>query len=406
MIVVFGLNHKTAPIQIQERISSCAQSIKNTLTQCTFLEEFMLIKTCNRFEIIYSCENAHDIVAYLANNCDLDSTELNTCSYQYQNEEACRHLMQVCSGIDSMVIGETEIFGQVKQAYKQALTEKTVGDDLTKIMPYIFMVAKQVRSSTDITTNHLSLAYTLLQLTKSVFTVEKSTILFIGAGEIITKILKIFQEDNLHKIYIANRTTEKAKLLATNAKATVIDLAEINNYIQSVDIIISGISSPLPIIGKGLIERAIEHKSPKLLIDLGMPRNMEPEISSVKNAYLYNLDNIHDILSKNIANRKAAAKNAAKIIDIEAKQCFSRFQTLNTIHIVKEFRSEIEIMRDMAKQQAIIDIQNGKCPEEVIHNTLQILTNKILHKPTIYIKKAIQNKRHDLIKLTKDFFTI
>lgn len=406
---IIGFNHKTAPINIRELISKDSTELacmSQQLQESNIVLEFMLVSTCNRFEVIAICERPQQILDWLAQYKNISPQTLSNHVYIHLDVAACKHLIAVCSGLDSMVLGENEIFGQIKAAYNTAIEAKTITKHIPYLMSMIFNSAKQIRTSTNITASSISLAYTLIKLIKSVFEVQNSKILFIGAGEMIAKIIPYCQQQNFAQIFIANRSREKATQLAANA--TVVNLSDIQNYLPQVDIIISAVSSPLPVIGKGLVESTCAQKksSPLLIIDLGMPRNVEPEVKQLREVYLYNLDNLNSIINEGINNRKNAAKSATKIVDYEASTCFNRYETSESLAVIRDFRSEAVTIREICEEKALEALKAGKCPEQVLTTALRELTNKILHKPTVYLRKAVIAKRDDLVHLTKDFLKL
>ena len=406
---IIGFNHKTAPINIRELISKDSTELagmSQQLQESNIALEFMLVSTCNRFEIIAICDDPQRILEWLAQYKNISHQTLSNHSYTHLDVAACKHLIAVCSGLDSMVLGENEIFGQIKAAYNTAIEAKTITKHIPYLMSIIFNSAKQIRTSTNIAASSISLAHTLIKLIKSVFEVQNSKILFIGAGEMITKILPYCEKQNFSQIFIANRSRAKASELTANA--TAINLSDIQNYLPQVDIVISAVSSPLPVIGKGLVESTCAQKklSPLLIIDLGMPRNVEPEVKQLREVYLYNLDNLNGIIEEGLSNRKNAAKSATKIIASEAISCFNRYETSESLTVIRDFRSEAMTLRELCEEKALEALKAGKCPEQVLTAALRELTNKILHKPTVYLRKAIIAKRDDLVHLTKDFLKL
>ena len=408
---IIGFNHKTAPINIREMISKGGAELaymSQELQKNNLALEFMLVSTCNRFEIIAICDDHQKILEWLAEYKNISIETLYNHSYIHLDVAACKHLIAVCSGLDSMVLGENEIFGQIKAAYNKAFTAQTIKKHIPYLMSEIFKAAKQIRTNTNIAASPISLAYTLIKLIKSVFEIPSSKILFIGAGEMIAKILPYCNEQNFDQIFIANRSAAKAGSLAQMQCATLINLSDIQNYLPQVDIVITAVSSPLPIIGKGLIESTCAQKkrSPLLIIDLGMPRNVEQEVKKIREVYLYNLDNLNSIIEQGLSNRQNAAVSAAKIVDHEASVCFNRYETSESLIVIKKFRSEVASIRELCSEKAIAELKAGKCPEQVLIAAMRDLTNKILHKPTVYLRKAIIARRDDLVQLTKDFFKL
>jgi glutamyl-tRNA reductase len=408
---VIGFNHKTAPINIRELISKDSTDLADMSQQlqaANLALEFMLVSTCNRFEVITICDDHQKILEWLAQYKNINIETLYNHSYIHLNVAACKHLITVCSGMDSMILGENEIFGQIKTAYNKAIAAKTIKKHIPYLMSAIFNSAKQIRTNTNIAASPISLAYTLIKLIESVFEIPNSKILFIGAGAMITKIIPYCVERNFAQTFIANRSATKASSIAATTNATLVNLSDIHNILPQVDIVITAVSSPLPIIGKGLIESTCAQKkrSPLLIIDLGMPRNVEQEVKQLREVYLYNLDNLNSIIKQGLNHRQNAARSAAKIVDYEATACFNRYETSESLIVIKTFRRDAVLMREICEIKALEALRAGKCPEQVLTETLRDLTNKILHKPTVCLRKAIIAGRDDLVQLTKDFFKL
>lgn len=401
---VIGFNHKTAPINIRELISKDSSELSymsQHLQQANIATEFMLLATCNRFEIIAICDDPKALKKWLAQYKNISIETINEHCYAHLDVAACKHLIAVCSGLDSMVLGENEIFGQIKSAYNNALNSGTITKHIPYLMSLIFSCAKKIRTNTNISASAVSLPYTLIKLIKSVFEIQNSKILFIGAGEMITKVIPYCRTQNFAQMFIANRSIAKAQNITP--EANVISLSDIPRYLPQVDIVISAVSSPLPIIGKGLVQNT---KSPLLIIDLGMPRNVEPEVRELSEVYLYNLDNLNSVIEKGLNDRESAAKNAQEIIADKAHSCFNRYTTSKSLKVIKDFRLEAAMLRESCEEKALESLKAGKCPEQVLQEALRELTNKILHKPTVNLRKAVITKRDDLVHLTKDFLKL
>ncbi|MBT4884751.1 MAG: glutamyl-tRNA reductase [Legionellales bacterium] len=410
-VFIIGFNHRSTSIDIREKLASSISeqsNIMSILMREAIVAGCMILSTCNRLELICSCDNSNDVLTRLAALKNINIDTLQASVYIYKDFEAFKHLLRVSSGLDSMLLGETQIFGQIKGSYSLACSLGFIGAELSQILPHIFFLAKQVRSKTNISSSPVSLAYSIVSLAKSVFNLEQKKVMLLGSGEIITKIVTYFVEQNFQEIIIANRTFSKAEALAKKHNVKAISLSEMQTYLPEVDIVISAVTSQLPIIGKGLVERAVKAKNSvaTLYIDLGVPRNIEPEVKGLAGVYLYNIDNLQGIINKGLQNRQQAAINAEDMVEIEAKKFYNKYCTLGSLSIVRDFRRQIESVRDEVMQNSIQALHQGRDATDVLQDSLRQLTNKILHRPTVSIRKAIIAQREDLLKLTKDFFNL
>ncbi|MEE3003040.1 MAG: glutamyl-tRNA reductase [Pseudomonadota bacterium] len=412
-LVIVGFNHIKTSIEFREQLA-CSNdeqvNIVSNLVNMSLVQGGFILATCNRLEIICTCDDPRRVLQEFSLYKNIDFNLMTKYAYIYQGLDAFTHLLRVASGLDSMVLGETQVFGQLRQGFNLAANYSLLGDYLTKVMSKIFFLAKQVRNDSDLENNSLGYANVILNLAKSVFNLKNKKILLIGAGDTISKIITYFIGVNFAEIIIANRTYENAEKLAKKFSLRPIHFSDITSQVQEVDIIISAISSPLPIIGKGMIERRFKDNSnvnkTLLLVDLGVPRNIEPEVKDIEDVYLYNIDNLHDIIEKSLNNRKQAAKDAELIVAHEAKQCFKQFEDMASLEILKNFRCNVENIRDEVLESSKNALKHGKDANYVLELALRQLTNKILHKPTLSIRKAIVAERGDILKLTKDFLEL
>lgn len=410
-VVIIGFNHRSTSIDIREKLASTVSeqsNIMSVLMRESLVSGCMVLSTCNRLELVCSCDDSNKILVRLADLKNIDLAVLQSSVYIYKDYAAFKHLLRVSSGLDSMLLGETQIFGQIKSAYGLAESLGFLGAELSQVIPHIFFLAKQVRSNTKISSSPVSLAYSIVSLAKSIFNLEQKKVMLLGSGEIITKIITYFVEQGFQEIIIANRTFAKADALAKKYNVKAISLSEMQSYLPEVDIVISAVASPLPIIGKGLVERvvSVKKKAITLYVDLGVPRNIEPEVKGLSGVYLYNIDNLQDIINKGLKNRQQAAINAEAMVDVEVEKFYNRYCTLGSLSIVRDFRRQIELVRDEVMQNSLQALHQGQDATYVLQESLRQLTNKILHRPTVSIRKAIIAQRDDLLALTKDFFNL
>ena len=322
-INVLGVNHKSAPINVREKLVFDKDSIPRALTEIKKIEgvnEVVLVSTCNRTEI-YTENNLDNtkIINWLNNNQDVEK-DCEPFTYSYYEEQAVKHLFNVTSGVDSMVIGENEILGQVKEAYKLADQNKCLASSLKRLFEYSFSVAKEVRTKTDIGSNPVSFMFTSITLIKKIFDdISSKRALVVGSGYMIKLAIKYLHANNVRNITLTNRNYEKGSKIAKDNQCGYSRLQYLPNIISSHDIIISSTSSSIPIIGKGMMESCLNNSNlkPYVIIDLGVPRDVEPEINELDNVYLYSIDDLGKVIENNYKIREKAVIEAEKIINFK-----------------------------------------------------------------------------------------
>lgn len=410
-IIAYGINHKSAPIEIRERMiydPTQASAALQKLSSEHSVNEAVLISTCNRTEIYTLPEHQHTIYHWLTENHP-SNFDISTFCYQYQGLAAIRHLLRVSSGLDSMVLGEPQIFGQVKQAFQIACESGTVGQQLKHLFPAIFSASKQIRHKTAIGKSPVSMAYAILQLARRIFSrVERCHILFIGTGHMIELAATYLASAGVQKFTVASRTREKAQSLAATLSAQGIALSDIPQALKEADIVISATASQLPIIGKGMVENVLRSRKhrPLLMVDLAVPRDIEAEIAGLGDVYLYNLDDLQHIIAENLKNRAEAAKQAEAMVEIQAQHYMRQLRILDAKEMILNYRQGLEKIRDQELLKALQQLQLGHEASDIIKIFAHNLVNKIMHGPTLKLRQAAYNEQMDLLLLAKNLLEI
>ena len=389
-LFALGINHQTASVSLRERIAFAPELLldayQQLLTQSSVLEA-VIVSTCNRTEIYCHLDrdNFQQVIDWLCLFHRVEKSELIESLYCHRDEQAVRHLFRVASGLDSLVLGEPQILGQIKQAFATASQAKSVNKITNKWFQHSFSVAKRVRTETQIGANAVSVAFAAVSLAKQIFSeLSQSHVLLIGAGETIELVGKYLLEHNVPNITIANRTLTRAVQLVDIFDAQAITLEEIPNHLADADIIISSTASPLPIIGKGMVERAlkIRRHQPMLFIDIAVPRDIEPEVAELNDAYLYSVDDLHGIIEENKQARQEAAVEAEKIVTECVIDFSSWIESLKAVESIRLYRSKSESLRDQLLAQASLALDNGGEPEKILKELAFKLTNKLIHHPS------------------------
>lgn len=318
-------------------------------------------------------------------------------------------MMRVASGLDSLILGEPQIFGQIKSAYAVGQEAGTVSTVLNQVFQQVFSAAKRVRSETAIGKNPVSVAYASVNLATQIFAnLHNAHALLIGAGETIELVAKHLRDKNIGKITVANRTLNRAQELGEAYSADAILLSDIPDFLPQADIIISSTASQLPILGKGAVESALKKRKhkPYFMVDIAVPRDIEPEVEELADVYLYTVDDLEEVVQDNIRARSSAANLAQQIIDQEVDNWTKEYRALAAVDTIRAFRSSVEKIRDAEIDKAMLALERGQDSTEVINSLARNLTNKLLHKPTTRLKQASEEGRDDAINATKELFDL
>jgi len=400
-LVTVGINHKTAPVSIRERVAFAPEKMFDALGELVHLEraqEAVIVSTCNRTELyclVESDEKVTRIIEWLSEYHCIPLEELQKFCYAHHEDESVRHVMRVASGLDSLVLGEPQILGQVKSAFAVSQEGKYIGANLQGLFQKTFSIAKQVRTDTSIGENPVSIAFASVSLAQRIFAdVKKSTALLIGAGQTIELVAKHLKESGIKRIIVANRTLTRAQVLAEEMGAEAILLSDIAEYLPLADIVISSTASQLPIIGKGVIEKAIakRRRKPMLLIDIAVPRDIEPEVEDVKDIYLYTVDDLHSVIQENQKARLDAAKEAEVIIDDGVTAFRKNIESRKVTDIIVNYRQQAESIKQLELAKAVKSLDAGQTPEQVLQKLAHNLMNKLINSPTQYLRVAGANE--------------
>lgn len=413
-LLAFGVNHTTAPLELRERIIICSDSMPEALSRLsgeTGIQEAAILSTCNRTEIYCSIEQIPEYrpVQWLSDFHGMSHEQLRPYLYQHPDANAVKHILRVASGLDSMILGEPQVLGQLKDAYRTALQVGSIGKLLSRLFQHSFRVAKQIRSSTTIGTHPVSVAFAAVRLSQQIFgDLNNHTALLIGAGDTIELAARHLRENGLQKMIIANRTLEKSQQLATEFSAYAIPLADIPHHLAEADIVISSTASQLPILGKGAIERAIRRRKhrPMFMVDIAVPRDIEPEAGELEDVYLYTVDDLQDVIHENLRNRRQAALQAEEIIDVQVTHFMDWLNSLDAVTTIRSLREQAQSIQAEVLLNARQKLRSGADPEEVLHEVTRLLTNKLIHSPSAQLRAAGANGRKDLLSAAQEIFNL
>lgn len=411
-LLALGINHNTAPVSLRERITfspdTLDQALESLLEQ-PMVQGGVVLSTCNRTELYLSVEEQENLqerlVSWLCGYHKLNEEEVRNSLYWHHDGDAVSHLMRVASGLDSLVLGEPQILGQVKKAYADSQRGHSGVSALDRMFQKSFSVAKRVRTETDIGAHAVSVAFAACTLARQIFeSLSTVTVLLVGAGETIELAARHLREHKVSKMIIANRTRERASRLADEVGAEVIGLADIDERLKEADIIISSTASPLPIIGKGMVERALKARrnQPMLLVDIAVPRDIEPEVGKLTSAYLYGVDDLQTILSQNLAQRKAAAVQAECIVAQETGEFMSWVRAQSVGETIREYRDQANQVREELTAKALAALQQGGDAETIMQDLAWKLTNRLIHSPTKSLQQAARDGDDERLQILRN----
>lgn len=408
-LITLGLNHKTTPLELRERLAFTPQALPDalhSLHRLKGIDEAAIVSTCNRTELYCAVNSdaSQSIIDWFSHYHGFESSMIKSHLYTYGHKETIHHAMSVTCGLDSMVLGEPQIAGQMKDAYSIAQQQGTLGRMLGKLFQHSFAVAKQVRTDTAIGSSPVSVAFAAVSLAKQIFgELNESTALLIGAGETIELTARHLHSQKIKHMIIANRSLERAENLAAEFNGEAIRLPQIAEHLHRADIVIASTASPLPILGKGTVERAlkIRKRQPIFMVDLAVPRDIEPEVASLDDVYLYAVDDLQQVIDENLQSRQQAAEQAEDIIKDEVHHYLNWQRSLDSVDIISELRTATHNMSQAVLNKALKQLAAGEAPEQALEFLAHTLTNKFLHTPCIHIRKASEDNDQDLINAAK-----
>ena len=410
-LFTIGVNHTTAPISIRENVAFTDANLRHALSDLTaqHAAEAAILSTCNRTEIYVQSNSPEFIVNWLANYHRLDLNNVQPYTYTHANQDAVKHAFRVASGLDSMVLGEPQILGQFKQSVKIAQDAGTLGTLLHKLFQRTFEVAKEVRTNTDIGGSSISMAAAAVKLAQRIFgDIRQQKVLFIGAGEMIELCADHFAAQRPKSMTVANRTLERGTDLAEKIGGNAIMLNDLAHRLNEFDIVITSTASQLPIVGLGMVERAVKARKhrPMFMVDLAVPRDIEPEVAQLDDVFLYTVDDLAQVVNDGMENRQAAALDAELIVDSRVETFMQWLAKRNAVPTIKALRNQLDVTRQSELEKALKLIQKGESPEKALEALSNALTNKFLHAPSHALNQAHGDEHAKLENILKQLYQI
>ncbi|WP_288364244.1 glutamyl-tRNA reductase [uncultured Acinetobacter sp.] len=407
-----GVNHQTASVELREQVAFNAERLRDLLTQQhrhADLNDMVVVSTCNRTEVYAMTEHADLILNWLAETNGIEIKQLLHHVYRYQDAQAVTHLMRVASGLDSLMLGEPQILGQVKSALALSKDAQTVSSDLNRIFEYAFYAAKRVRSETAVGSHAVSMGYAVAQLALQVFSQpEKLTVMMVAAGEMNTLVAKHLAEMGVAKVIICNRSQARAEQLsqeiAHQVEVEIIAFDQLADNLHRADVVSSCTGSLHQVIFYQDIKAALKKRryNQMLLVDLAVPRDIDPKVETLDGVYLYGVDDLQSVIDENLAQRRQAAVEAEVMVSQLASQLLTQQKILQAGSTIHAYRAHSEQQQQLELGRALAALQKGQAPEEVMTQLAHRLTQKLMHPTSILLREAAQHEHPDYFEWMKN----
>jgi glutamyl-tRNA reductase len=409
-LVVVGVNHRTAPVEVRERVVFDPARMPEALRELTSLPEVresIIVSTCNRTELYCVTERGEpELGEWLQRYHQLGSS-IHHCLYRHEDMRAVTHAFSVASGLDSMVLGEPQILGQLKDAYRTAQETGTTGPMLNRLFQAAFSVAKRVRTETQIGANAVSVASAAVSMAKTVFSsFDTRTALMVGAGETIALAARHLHADGLRRMIVANRSVDRARELAAEFQGFAISLDEIPSHLREADIVVASTASPNPIITRAMTASALRARKrrPIFMVDIAVPRDIEPEVAELEDVYLFTIDDLQSVVKENMEGRRQAAREADQMIAAEADRFEMKLRTRDAAPTIRRLRHQAELAREHTLDQARHMLAAGRSADEVLDFLSATLTNRLIHAPSQRLREAAETGDDAIIEAITDIY--
>lgn len=411
-LFAIGLNHTTAPLEVREKVTFNVEALPGALTDLSHLEgvaEAAILSTCNRTELYCNLDlgNPRGPIDWFSAYHGFKYADLQPFLYSHPDVNAVKHMLRVASGLDSMVLGEPQVLGQLKTAYQTALSTGSVGRLLGRLFQHSFRVAKEIRSTTAISTHPVSVAFAAVRLSQQIFgDLSDKTVLLIGAGETIELTARHLRENGLQRMIVANRTLATAQHLAQDYSGYAITLGDIPRHLDEADIVIASTAGTAHVLRREDVENAVHKRKhrPMFMVDIAVPRDIDPSAGELDDVYLYTVDDLRDVIEENIRSRHEAAKQAEEIIDTQVVHFMDWMHSLDAVNTIVEIRRKATELRNESLDTALRRLRQGADPEAVMRDLARTLTNKLVHDPSARLRNADDQRRDQLLSSARELF--
>ena len=409
-LVVVGVNHRTAPVEVRERVVFDPARVPEALRELTSLpdvRESIIVSTCNRTELYCVTERGDPALGEWLQRYHQLGSSIHHCLYRHEEMRAVTHAFSVASGLDSMVLGEPQLLGQLKDAYRTAQETGTTGPALNQLFQAAFSVAKRVRTETQIGANAVSVASAAVSMAKTVFSsFDTRTALMVGAGETIALAARHLHADGLRRMIVANRSVDRARELAAEFQGFAISLDEIPSHLREADIVVASTASPNPIITRAMTASALRARKrrPIFMVDIAVPRDIEPEVAELEDVYLFTIDDLQSVVKENMEGRRQAAREADQLIAAEADRFEMKLRTRDAAPTIRRLRHQAEQAREHTLDQARHMLAAGRSADEVLDFLSATLTNRLIHAPSQRLREAAESGDDAIIEAITNIY--
>jgi glutamyl-tRNA reductase len=413
-LTVLGINHRTAPVEIRGQVAFPPEQLPRALQELTELEgvhEAAILSTCNRTELYCSRDDTspQPLESWLCRFHQIKQDSLQPHVYNYLEEAAVRHILRVASGLDSMILGEPQILGQMKASYQQALASHSIDTLVNRLFQHTFSVAKQIRTDTAIGASPVSVAFAAVSLARQIYgSFEELTTLLIGAGETIELTARHLSEHGINKLIVANRTIERAHQLALQFSGYGIALDEIAAHLAEADIVISSTGSPNRILDEKTVRDALRKRKhrPVFMVDIAVPGDIDPAVGRLDDVYLYTVDDLQQVIEENLKSRQEAAEQAEDIIEVQAEHFMDWIQSLEAVPAIRAYRDHAQNIGASELERARRQLASGADPQRVMENLTHNLISKLAHAPSVNLRAAVAEGRTGLLETVRTLFRL
>lgn len=415
--LALGLNHHTAAVDLRETVAfptpqAISDGVRALVDAVPGVDEALLVSTCNRTEIYAVIEHADEAPVrdwLLAARAAGRENELNAALYVHWDGAAARHLARVAAGLDSQVVGEPQIMGQVKDALQSARSAGTIGSRLDRLITLSLGLARRARTNTDLGRHPVSVAFAAVSLAEQIFgNLAPSQALLLGAGDTVELLARHLRDRGVARFVIANRTLARAQALARLVGGEATSLTDLGRHLVHTDIVIAATGSPLPVLGKGTVEAALRARRhrPIFMVDIAVPRDIEPQVAELADVYLYTIDDLSEIIANNLKSRRAAAEQAERMIESGIEAAQRELRADGSALALKRFRSHADAIREQELDRALAELARGDEARDVLERLARSLTNKLLHRPTVALRKAASHDQADVARIVHELFDL
>lgn len=409
VFIACGLNHKTAPLYVREKFALSAKNsnqLLHSFTDTLNIDEAAILFTCNRTEIYCNADDSSKIIPWISDTQNLPIESITPYFYTHHENAGIKHLLRVGSGLDSMMLGEPQILGQIKKAYNLASEAGTIGSHLNSIFQFTFKMCKKIRTNSGIGKNPISIAYAAAQLVNKTFNnFSNLNVFLIGSGETSTLVAKYLQDAGVKKFMVTNRSYDKAEQLAQKLSGKNISILDIAEHLAEADIVISATSCPLPFISKSMVANALKKRAHKnmLFLDLAVPRDIEEDVAEIPSVSLYNIDDLQNVTEDGLNQRSKAALAAEKLINQEIDRYIAWHKLREADQVIGNYQNHMQKLSSLELQRATNKIAKGQCPYEVLTEFSHRLTNKLTHIPKVGLRQIATENQAKLQELINYF---